>query len=65
MIQNMKGGIMNTETMLEEAIAHLKAYKAGGGNWNRGVSVELAQRIADATGRDGGDVFDELDEAAR
>jgi hypothetical protein len=65
MIQNMKGGIMKTETLFEEAVTSLRAYYQGSGNYHRGAAVDLTQRIVDLTGRDHNDIWEEIEAAAR
>lgn len=63
MIQNMKGGIMKTEELFEAAVEMLSAYYRTGTNWMRGIAVEDALRIANRTGRDAGDVFEDMEMA--
>lgn len=64
MIQNMKGGIMKTNEMFEEAVEMLRDHNRTGTAWKRGVAVENALRIANGTERDPGDVFADIEAAA-
>ena len=54
---------MNTEEHFEAAVEMLSAYYRTGTNWMRGVAVEDALRIANRTGRNPGDVFEDMEAA--
>ena len=65
MVQNMKGGIMKIQEQFDAAVEMLKEYNETRTNWMRGVAVEEALRIANKTGRDAGDVFEDMEVAAK
>jgi hypothetical protein len=62
---NKKGGTMKTEHLFDIAVEMLRGYYRTRTNWMRGIAVEEALRIANRTGRDAGDVFEDMERAAK
>jgi hypothetical protein len=56
---------MKIQEQFDAAVEMLKGYYETRTNWMRGVAVEEALRIANKTGRDAGDVFEDMDRVAK